>query len=814
MVENADSSESSVRFDNELGVHHTVSKLDSDNVTNQYEFEVESEAVFKRLAEDIYEGAKAGIREPLTNAVTAILRADENGYLDSLDEGVIIIDLYEDGAKRRLHIRDNGVGMTRDEIDQVVSVIGQSTSRSDTELTGQFGMGFLATWMLAGGVNGGFFMHTNPRGVDDGPISGVWDSNSFSELDGDAVDGLDEEEYGTEFEIMLGENIETESLKSWINKYAEWTRVPVLFRHFEEDGLTDEEFPPKRITDKYKAIENGESPSEFDAELPRNSDLQYYTIDTDYFRAISSNLNSAYYNQDINKTILLDVPVDTRWNISKHFPQRTLELRLKCETPVVVEGPHEGLFVVSENEASQLGDNFVSENEITSDDIVTPSPTGTRDMLQDSSGFIEWLGEQFCEMYYEDIAGLLREVDTIDQYCELDEQERLRYHNIIDELNDDYRLTASKVPTIVSRARTSFSTELETSLAILHEKDVSHAPVGESGVSRKENRERKPARDIITETYGTPTDVYMGHRITQERAEFVWESEKDHKVVQVNSGEQNVFEDVFDWKSLSNIDFETDLTMDEETRRQFTEDTKDLTEENITIHIGTHSNTESISVGELEQAVKTNETIIGSDETGYNISKIILFKRGGHNISDNKHMVGDAVATASVKKDVYDYLVELDCVWPAEEAVEKQIIIQGSDGNMYDLNDELSENIVTHVIDDNLIDTFRNSEVMTSIQKWLRDETDAPSDAVYLPLTPFETQFSGLDRHWRDWFIDTESSHGRTTYNTIDVESTVQIYARACLEECPVVEALGTVTADWNNGGKELIEIVESQLHE
>ncbi len=815
MSDNADSSGSNVRFKDELGVHHTRDGVQSSSVTNQYEFQVEAETVFKRLAEDIYQGPEAGIREPLTNAITAIIRASEEGYLDDPDEGIILFELYDYENLQRLKLRDNGVGLTRDEINEVVSVIGKSTSRSAVDLTGQFGMGFLATWMLAGGVDGGFVMHTNPRGVDEGPISGVWDSNSFSELDDDALDdGLEYDEYGTEFDIMLGQNIETNDVVNWIHKYSEWSRVPVLFRHYTEDGLTDEEFTPKKITDKYESIESGASPSEFESTVGyRNSNLNYYTLETDYFCAVNSNLRSTGHHSDMSKVILLDVPIDHRnWYINRHFPLETLEIRFHYETPIVVEGPHEGKFVASDTEANNLGDEFISENLLTTDDIVTPHPTGTRDVLQDTSGFVEWLGEQFYELYYDDIANQLREVNTLDEYCALTSEERDTFHELINELNDNYRLDSQAVAQIESRARTSFGSALRNALPLLHRRSVSVAPEGNTGVSKKQNRESKSVREIIVETHGTDREVYMGHRITQERAEFVWEADGDHYVVQVNSQDQQPFEDYLEWNDLSDLDLETDLSMDDKTRRKFTVNETPPSEKSVTLHIGSYSNTESLKANTLREKLENEEPLVGSDDTTYHLQKVIAFKRGGFNISDNEHMVGDVVATTSLPNDVYEYLIDSNNVWAASDALERDIIIPASNGNEYDLEDGLEDHIITHQVDEETIKTFRDPEVMSAIQDWLRsNDSNAPSNAVYLPLTPFEKQFAGLERHWRDWSIETQFKS--SNYHTVNVLSDVQLYATAVLDTSnPAVNALTTVTKPWDDGGAELVELVEKTI--
>lgn len=73
---------------------HSINKETSLNKSETIEFDFENSAIFKRLADDIYESPEAGIREPLQNSLTAIQKAVNNGYIES-NEGVVTFKVYD-----------------------------------------------------------------------------------------------------------------------------------------------------------------------------------------------------------------------------------------------------------------------------------------------------------------------------------------------------------------------------------------------------------------------------------------------------------------------------------------------------------------------------------------------------------------------------------------------------------------------------------------------------------------------------------------------------------------------------------------------
>lgn len=820
-----DENESSIRFEDEMGVHHSGKGIENSEVERKFDFEVETEPVFKRLANDIYRGHEAGIREPITNSITSVIRACEEGYLDDPDEGIILIQLYEQGNALRLTLRDNGVGITRDELDRVVTQIGKSTSRSDADLTGKFGMGFLATWMLTGGTDGGFGMYSNPRGVDEGPFFGFWDNQGFSEMEPPEGThaGLDDDEYGVEFEIFIDQSIDRDDLLGWIDKYSEWTRVPVLFRHHTEEGVVDEEYPPKNLEEKYSLIEGEhEDPEDMGYEITGSDELRYYKVENDAFTAINSNLeevrdtNSVFSRTNrINNCILMDVPIQPDWKPNREFPLESVEIRLNYETPVVVDGPHEGYFVVTgEEDPDSLGQNYISHKTLTTEDVVTPYPTGTRDMLQDEMGFIEWLSEKFYKMYYEDIAHTLRSVDTIEDYCELSDDELESFHNTLDEITDSYSLGPSDIDTVESRARTSFSQNLRDALPMLINRSISVAPRGEKGVSRKGNRQNYSVSEIVRKTHNKDDrEVFMAHRITQERAEFVWAAENHHYVVRIASGNQQKYQDAFGWKNLGDLDFETDLEVSDEERKRFTEDSTNVEDEQVTLHVGNYSTTKKMTAKGLKENMQNDESVVDDRDNENPMTRLIIFHRTDDNISDHQEIVGSYIGSVSVSDDVYDYLEGTDGVWTTD-ILENGVKIPTSEGDEYNIpSQKLPEEAVYHIVDEETAESFREPEIMEQIQSWIRESTDAGSDIVYVPITPEEKDLSGLSLSYRTWTVDTQFDSGGG-YRTVPVNSDVELYVKAVLGSSgnEVLEAMETVRANWSDGGEELVQLVEEQI--
>jgi molecular chaperone HtpG len=124
-------------------------------------FNLHLPGLLKVLAEHLYTSKKVGVRELIQNAHDSCVRrkieASERHYRPRID-----VDL--DPEKRTLTIRDNGNGLTEEEIGTYLATIGRGYTRElrerlafsspeeAAELIGQFGLGFLSAFLLAGEV--------------------------------------------------------------------------------------------------------------------------------------------------------------------------------------------------------------------------------------------------------------------------------------------------------------------------------------------------------------------------------------------------------------------------------------------------------------------------------------------------------------------------------------------------------------------------------------------------------------------------------------------------------------------------------------
>jgi molecular chaperone HtpG len=132
-----------------------------DAMETRGRFKLHLPGLLKVLAEHLYSTQKVGVRELLQNAhdscVRRALEYPERGYHAR-------IDLTADPDARTLCIADNGCGLTEAEIDEYLTVIGRGYTRelrerlavqdpeAARELIGQFGIGFLAAFLLASQV--------------------------------------------------------------------------------------------------------------------------------------------------------------------------------------------------------------------------------------------------------------------------------------------------------------------------------------------------------------------------------------------------------------------------------------------------------------------------------------------------------------------------------------------------------------------------------------------------------------------------------------------------------------------------------------
>lgn len=134
----------------------------------QLEFQAEARQLLDLMVHSVYSNKDSFLRELVSNASDALdklrLEAFRNKDLD-VDTSDLHIEIEVDTGARTLTIRDNGIGMTREEVVDLIGTLAKSgtaelrqqlreaRNQKDTaaseELIGQFGIGFYSSFMVA-----------------------------------------------------------------------------------------------------------------------------------------------------------------------------------------------------------------------------------------------------------------------------------------------------------------------------------------------------------------------------------------------------------------------------------------------------------------------------------------------------------------------------------------------------------------------------------------------------------------------------------------------------------------------------------------
>jgi molecular chaperone HtpG len=133
--------------------------------TETLEFQAEARQLLHLMIHSIYSNKDIFLRELISNASDALDRLRLESMLDKdldVDTSDLHVLLEADQEQRTLTVRDNGIGMSRDEVVALIGTIAKSGTAellrklkespdpaASRELIGQFGVGFYATFMVA-----------------------------------------------------------------------------------------------------------------------------------------------------------------------------------------------------------------------------------------------------------------------------------------------------------------------------------------------------------------------------------------------------------------------------------------------------------------------------------------------------------------------------------------------------------------------------------------------------------------------------------------------------------------------------------------
>ncbi|MFE3292241.1 molecular chaperone HtpG [Rhodococcus sp. NPDC059234] len=131
----------------------------------QLEFQAETRQLLDLMIHSVYSNKDSFLRELLSNASDALDKLRLEAYRDkdlAADTSDLHIEIEADQDARTLTVRDNGIGMSRAEVVDLIGTLARSgtaelrrklkeakDSAASEELIGQFGIGFYSTFMVA-----------------------------------------------------------------------------------------------------------------------------------------------------------------------------------------------------------------------------------------------------------------------------------------------------------------------------------------------------------------------------------------------------------------------------------------------------------------------------------------------------------------------------------------------------------------------------------------------------------------------------------------------------------------------------------------
>ena len=202
------------------------------------QFKAESKRLLEMMIHSIYTHKEIFLRELISNASDAI----DKLYFRSLQDTSIgmkkddfAITIKADKENRTLTISDNGIGMTKEELENNLGTIAKSGSlafKNDNELgddvsiIGQFGVGFYSSFMVAKKV----VVTSKAFGSD---TAYTWTAEG---VDGYTIVESEKDTCGTEIVLYLMDNTENEKydeyleqyrLQQLIKKYSDYIRFPI-----------------------------------------------------------------------------------------------------------------------------------------------------------------------------------------------------------------------------------------------------------------------------------------------------------------------------------------------------------------------------------------------------------------------------------------------------------------------------------------------------------------------------------------------------------------------------------------------------------
>jgi molecular chaperone HtpG len=233
---------------------------------------VQSENIFPIIKKFLYSDTEIFLRELVSNAVDASQKlmtlsaaGEVKGEVSDLKVSVIL-----DAKKKTLTIRDNGIGMTSDEVNKYINEVAFSGAEEFLEeykdkdpksIIGHFGLGFYSSFMVSERVQ------IQTKSFKEGAEAVQWESNGDPTFE---LKSITKEEVGTDIILHIDkeskEFLEENRITGILNKYCKFLPVKVEFGTKKEwiddpKGKKDKEGNVEKVSIDIPNIINNTQPA-------------------------------------------------------------------------------------------------------------------------------------------------------------------------------------------------------------------------------------------------------------------------------------------------------------------------------------------------------------------------------------------------------------------------------------------------------------------------------------------------------------------------------------------------------------------------
>jgi molecular chaperone HtpG len=222
---------------------------------------VSVENIFPLIKKFLYSDHEIFLRELVSNGTDATLKLK---HLTSIGEAKVeygnpIIEIKIDKEGKKLHIIDQGLGMTADEVEKYINQVAFSgaeefldkykDSAKDSGIIGHFGLGFYSAFMVAEKVE------IITKSYKDEPAA-HWTCDGSPEF---TLEPADKTDRGTEIILHIAEDsvefLEEFRIKELLNKYNKFMPIPIKFGT-KQEALPKPEDAPEDYKTEYKEVDN------------------------------------------------------------------------------------------------------------------------------------------------------------------------------------------------------------------------------------------------------------------------------------------------------------------------------------------------------------------------------------------------------------------------------------------------------------------------------------------------------------------------------------------------------------------------------